>query len=158
MSTVIEQAPTAAPSTARWVGSTVAAITAVHDGLRADGGWWLRADPVCLRADLHGVRDRAVLAGRQRPRRRDLQSPDAVADREPLAPVLTGRRALRPVRVRVQRQRRTVGLVGEPQRQIAARQRRARASARRASWVATAMAARRSPSMRASRARSRCRG
>lgn len=34
----------------------VAAVTAAHDGLSADGGWWLRADPVCLRADLHGVR------------------------------------------------------------------------------------------------------
>lgn len=34
----------------------VAAVTAVADGLDAGDGCWLRADPVCLRADLHGVR------------------------------------------------------------------------------------------------------
>lgn len=34
----------------------VAAITATADGLDAGTGCWLRADPVCLRPDLHGVR------------------------------------------------------------------------------------------------------
>lgn len=33
----------------------VAAVTRLADGAEAEDGWWLRADPVHLRADLHGV-------------------------------------------------------------------------------------------------------
>lgn len=33
----------------------VAAITRLADSAKADDGWWLRADPVHLRPDLHGV-------------------------------------------------------------------------------------------------------
>ena len=33
----------------------VAAVTRLADGAEADDGWWLRADPVHLRPDLHGV-------------------------------------------------------------------------------------------------------
>ena len=78
------------------------------------------------RTGLHRVRDRAVLAGRQRPARRDLQPPLAIADRQRLAPVLAGGQVLRPVGVDLQRQRRTAGLVGQAHDQGAARQRRDR--------------------------------
>ena len=33
----------------------VAAVTRLADGAEVDDGWWLRADPVHLRPDLHGV-------------------------------------------------------------------------------------------------------